>query len=210
MSSVSGQRITADGFSPVSAKRISIGGFTLPLSGPGVGCGPSSQSGAQPGDGSVGSDDPQALVITRGLPGCGKTTQARGWVKQGGQAGRRLRARVGRDTIRRDLFEAGVIMHAEAEEVVTRLQQQMVVTLLAAGVSVVVDDTNLPDTRMQTWNELAADAGVEVRVWDMRDVPIEVCIARDAARGAAGGHMLGAELIRHIAGRASASWERPS
>ena len=54
--------------------------------------------------------------------------------------------------------------------------------LFAAFRRVNRDDTNLPDRTVQLLTGVAAAAGARVEVWDMRGVPAEVCIARDAAR----------------------------
>ncbi|GAB3380631.1 hypothetical protein GCM10027452_34700 [Micromonospora halotolerans] len=97
------------------------------------------------------------LIATRGLPASGKTTFAR-----------RLQpgvVRINRDDLRR-------MMHGErlftqwAEGQVTRVQRAQVEALLAARVSVCVDDTNLRSRTLRDWAELA----------------LEECLRRDAAR----------------------------
>ncbi|MFR9779664.1 AAA family ATPase [Micromonospora sp. MS34] len=113
------------------------------------------------------------LIATRGLPASGKTTFAR-----------RLQpgvVRVNRDDLRR-------MMHGErlftqwAEGQVTRAQRAQVEALLAARVSVCVDDTNLRSRTLRDWAELAERFGAAFEVHDFTDVPLEECLRRDAGR----------------------------
>lgn len=113
------------------------------------------------------------LIATRGLPASGKTTFAR-----------RLQpgvVRVNRDDLRR-------MMHGErlftqwAEGQVTKVQRAQVEALLAARVSVCVDDTNLRSRTLRDWAELAQRYGAAFEVHDFTDVPLEECLRRDAAR----------------------------
>ncbi|MFJ8581208.1 AAA family ATPase [Micromonospora sp. NPDC093277] len=113
------------------------------------------------------------LIATRGLPASGKTTFAR-----------RLQpgvVRINRDDLRR-------MMHGErlftqwAEGQVTRAQRAQVEALLAARVSVCVDDTNLRSRTLRDWAELAERFGAAFEVHDFTDVPLEECLRRDAAR----------------------------
>ena len=113
------------------------------------------------------------LIATRGLPASGKTTYAR-----------RLQpdvVRVNRDDLRR-------MMHGErlftqwAEGQVTKVQRAQVTALLAARVSVCVDDTNLRSRTLRDWAELAERFGAAFEVHDFTDVPLAECLRRDAAR----------------------------
>jgi predicted kinase len=145
----------------------------------------------------------QVLIVTRGLPGCGKTTRARAWVAQ--DPGHR--ARVGRDAIRREVFCSESPVLGPLEPVVSTVQQQMISALLEAGLSVVADDTNLPGHRIAAWRRFAEQAGVRLEVWDMTGVSVEECIRRDRARAAAGGHLIGEKAIRDAAARGGAIWD---
>jgi predicted kinase len=113
------------------------------------------------------------LIATRGLPASGKTTFAR--TLQPGVV------RVNRDDLRR-------MMHGErlftqwAEGQVARVQRAQVEALLAARVSVCVDDTNLRSRTLRDWAELADRFGAAFEVHDFTDVPLEECLRRDAAR----------------------------
>ncbi|TWH67971.1 putative kinase [Micromonospora olivasterospora] len=135
-----------------------------------------------------------ALVITRGLPGSGKTTYAEKWVAEDPQR----RFRVNRDDLRA-MGHGRRIGVRWQEDAVTTAQNAQVLALLRAGLSVIVDDTNLPDASVEQWRRLAKQAGANLVAVDLRDVPVKTCIARDAARGAGGGRLVGAEVIRRIA-----------
>src|SRR5262249_50841178 len=76
--------------------------------------------------------------------------------------------------------------------------------LLRAGINVICDDTNLRGRHVKELAELGRLAGAEVVVLDFTDVPVEVCVARDAARP--DGERVGAEVVtsmwqRYLAGR---------
>jgi predicted kinase len=115
------------------------------------------------------------LLITRGLPASGKTTFARKLQP--------MVVRVNRDDLR-------VLLHGRrlftqwAEGQVTVVQRAMVETLLRAGASVIVDDTNLRPQRVREWAELAARFHAGFEVHDFTDVPLAECLRRDAARPA--------------------------
>lgn len=117
------------------------------------------------------------LIVTVGLPGSGKTTLATDWVSKK-QADR---ARVNRDSLR-IMLHGGRLGTTDQEDTVTAIQHTGVLALLARGIDVVADDTNLRPGAVQTWRELADLAGAEVEVWDLTDVPVEECIRRDAGR----------------------------
>lgn len=136
------------------------------------------------------------LVITRGLPGSGKTTLALAWVAAD-PAGR---ARVNRDDLRRMLHGAR-LGTPDQEAQVDTVQQAMVATLLTEGISTVADDTNLPEPTVQAWAALADRHGAVLEVWDLRPgqpdgVSLHECIARDAAR--TGSAHVGEQIIRRM------------
>jgi predicted kinase len=129
------------------------------------------------------------LVITRGLPASGKTTWARQWQDEGER-----RARVNRDDLRLALFGRPVLT-SDQENTITKVQQETVRQLLRTGHDVVVDDTNLRSRFARAWADLADQLRCEFQVRDFTDVPLATCLERDAARGAAGGREVSAEVI---------------
>jgi predicted kinase len=144
------------------------------------------------------------LVITRGLPASGKTTWARGWVAADGR-----RVRVNRDDLRANLFGLEVLAYAQ-EEAVSLAQRAAVEALLRAGHDVVVDDTHLRVKYARAWADLAARVGARFEVREFTDVPLEVCLERDAARIAAGQRGVGPELLRDLHARFLAAGRLPA
>jgi predicted kinase len=127
------------------------------------------------------------LLITRGLPGSGKTTFARTLQP--------LVARVSRDDLRR-MLHGRIMLTDRAEAQVTVVERGMVETLLRRGADVIVDDTNLRGTTVKAWRQLAAAAGAEFEPHDFTDVPLDECIRRDAFRPAE--FQVGAAAIRRM------------
>lgn len=147
------------------------------------------------------------LILTRGLPGSGKSTAAAAWVG----ADPDWRVRINRDSLR-DMGHGRRLGTGAQEAIVTGLQESGARTALSHGTSVVVDDTNLRNGDVNRWARLAAEAGAEFEVWDFRNVPLEVCIARDAQRD--GLDRVGEQVIRdkyeeHIAASAAAETVPP-
>jgi predicted kinase len=126
------------------------------------------------------------LWVTRGLPGSGKTT----WAHSTGLPV------VSRDKVRRWLRPHGDFPHGSPthEDLVTLAHTAMVTALLEVGHSVVCDDTNLVPEHVQVMAEVAELTGAQLRIHDLTDVPVQVCIARDAARE----RTLGAEVILRL------------
>lgn len=145
------------------------------------------------------------LVITRGLPASGKSTWARGWTAQAPH-----RARVNRDDLRAMLFcAAGVLPHWQ-EEAVSAAQLAAAEALLRSGTDVVVDDTNLRRRHARRWAELAARTGAGFGTHDLTDVPLQVCLERDAARLAAGERGVGEAVLRDLHRRFLANGPLPA
>lgn len=135
------------------------------------------------------------LIITRGLPGSGKTTWARSWVAEAPES----RARVNRDDLRQVLFGRDAPLPVALERQLSFAQQGAVRGLLREGSSVVVDDMHLRAEYVKAWGRLALDNGSEFEVMEsFLDVSVDECVRRDAERGAAGGRMVGGDVIRDL------------
>lgn len=118
------------------------------------------------------------LIITRGLPGSGKTTWAQAWVAEDPAA----RVRVNRDAMRKMLhFDQQAATHL-TEQVITKACADLVRTYLRAGQDVVVDDTNLRQRHARAWATIAHITGAELEVKDFTGVPITVCIKQNNQR----------------------------
>ena len=144
------------------------------------------------------------LVLTRGLPASGKTTFSTAWVDEAPAS----RLRVNRDDLRACLYGKPFLDYL-GEQAVTTVQHAAITAALGAGKSVVVDDTNLRAKYARALIDLAVAAGASWRVEDFTDIPLAVCIDRDAARGAAGGRMVGEDVIRGMHARYLASGRLP-
>lgn len=119
------------------------------------------------------------LVITRGLPASGKTTWAKEWVAECPG-----RVRLNRDDTR--AMFSGVqgkgVLPYDREQVITKMHHDAARAFLRAGVSVVVDDTNLRAKFAKDWKRLASTVGADFVVQDFTDVPLDVCLARNDER----------------------------
>jgi len=142
------------------------------------------------------------LIICRGLPACGKTTRAKAWVAED-PAGRH---RVNRDDLRRMLNSS--VYSRETEDHIRKLRDQMIETLLRRGVSVISDDTNLPQRTARDLARIARKFGAEVGVWDMTDTPLDRCLERDFWRESSG-HSVGDDVIRGMHARFIAGRKYP-
>lgn len=121
------------------------------------------------------------LRVFRGLMGSGKSTEAsklqQDLILLGTQA-----VIVERDRIRFELFNSYWTGLHEDEKKVSAIQKERIHLFLKAGVDVISSDTNLRDRDVKEMMGIAHKLGADVVFKDMRDVPLETCIARDAAR----------------------------
>lgn len=141
------------------------------------------------------------VVWTYGLPGAGKTTWANGWVARLQAAGVPA-IRTGRDDVRAELaarygWHPTATSRAQQRDI-TAILWARVGILLSAGALVFLDDLNL-DRRWRSLDGKRAHAA-GAKIFDggwFTDVPVQVCIARDAAR--TDSPPVGATRIRNLA-----------
>jgi predicted kinase len=150
-------------------------------------------------DGTTEGSTMPTLIVTRGLPGSGKTT----WARQRLGTDMVRAARINRDDLRRSLH-GGLVGADWAERQVTLAQHAAVAELLRSGVDVICDDTNLRARVVRSFAEIARDCGADFVVRDFTDVPLDVCIERDAVRPPS--EQVGADVItgmwrRYLAGK---------
>lgn len=117
------------------------------------------------------------LVVTVGLPGCGKSTWAKDWVAKNVV----VRAHVERDQLR-NMLHFGEWKGRATEDTVVLAQHAMIRALLRDGISVVVSDTNLDPRVFAQLDQLATDERVVFVEKSFRDVPLAVCLERNAKR----------------------------
>jgi predicted kinase len=117
------------------------------------------------------------IILTKGLPASGKTTWAKEMVeKNPGQY-----KRVNKDDLRAMLDNSQ--WSKGNERFVLRVRDYIVLQALIDGKSVIVDDTNLSDKHLAKMKELAsAFDNVTVEVKNFTDIPLDVCLERDAKR----------------------------
>lgn len=117
------------------------------------------------------------IILTRGLPGSGKST----WAKE-------LAALfngtviVERDELRYLCTGAYWTGDQELEERVTRLQEGLVRRYLGEGLVVIVSDTHLPDRSVKKWLKLGHELSVPVEVKDFRHVPLVQVLTQNGNR----------------------------
>ena len=100
-----------------------------------------------------------------------------------------------RDDLRR-MLHGGWSGRGWAEMQVTIAQRAQIEALLRAGMNVISDDTNLAGRVVRELSDLAGKCGASVVIKDFTDVPLEVCLARDAERN--GDERVGDEAIRSM------------
>lgn len=119
--------------------------------------------------------DKQIILMTRGLPGSGKSTYAKQLVSE--EPDRWVR--VNKDSLR-DMFHDGVWSKGR-ESIVINLQRELVKSALVDGKSVIVDDTNFAEKHENYYRELAETEGVKFELVEF-DTSVEECIKRDLLR----------------------------
>lgn len=116
------------------------------------------------------------LFMYKGLPACGKTTDALARVRKNPYGVKR----VNKDDLRALLH--GGEWSIKLERDILRARDTLVQTLLGEGYDVLVDDTNLAPIHEEELRGIASDLGAKFEVVDMTDVSPKVCVERDAVR----------------------------
>lgn len=142
------------------------------------------------------------MVLTFGLPGSGKTTEALKMVNEDPQN----IIRANRDDLRTILAPEGEKYHSgtprkDVENNVTHVQHEIIRKGLREGKTVIVDDTNLNPGRLKPLIQLARNYKSEIEQVHV-DTPLEECIRRNNKRGDDGGRRVPEEIIRGMAKRA--------
>lgn len=133
------------------------------------------------------------IYLTRGLPGCGKTTFAMQWLEEYPD----LRVRANRDDLRFAMYGKYWGLSYEQENSITAAQKAIVIDAVKNGKDVILDDTNLKAANVKGWLKLADSLNTSVDFVDFFDVTPEECIIRDAQRT----RQVGADVIMNMAKR---------
>lgn len=118
------------------------------------------------------------LKLTVGLPGSGKSTLAEKMIAED-PTGNTIR--VNRDNIRMEVLGEWYTGIREDENKVTVVQEARVREGLAAGKTVIVDDTNLNAFVRERWETIAREAGSTYEMIPLL-VDVETCVARTQKR----------------------------
>lgn len=157
------------------------------------------------------------IWLTRGLPASGKSTWARrmiGHWKDGEQIVDPSAnfVRVNMDDIRDMLgfgFNSGTGLgwSKELEETALKVQDTAILSAVAGGHDVIVDNTHI-EQKMPKRIKRLFDGEVNFRVKDFSSVPTVDCILRDIERKHKGKPYVGAEVIQKMASRMkNAKWK---
>lgn len=112
-----------------------------------------------------------SLFLTKGLPASGKSSWARSKVEHAKKT-----ARVNYDDIRKMM--GGEPPEAAVQEAAKAAARQ----LLHKGWDVIVDNTNLTESAIARWTELANQNKAKVEIVDFTRVSVETCVSRDNIR----------------------------
>lgn len=117
------------------------------------------------------------MLICRGLPGSGKSTWATKYLEMNRE--KTLIAYINKDTIR-----AG--MSPNHEEIDERLVHSTMMDQIGQAIElktdILVDNMHLKERDVRQLTKIAEENGYHVEIYDFRDVPLETCLARNAAR----------------------------
>lgn len=118
-----------------------------------------------------------SMLILNGVSGSGKSTFAKAWVAEDPDA----RIRVNYDELRRQMFGENWVFNRPDEDRMQAHARDIVERAGRAGLSVVIDNTNLSRHVRDRWAALGKDLGLRVEEEDVL-APISICVQRDAAR----------------------------
>lgn len=128
------------------------------------------------------------MILTRGLPGSGKTT----WAKK-----QKYCVRINRDDIREMLFEE-VLYTKDQEEQVTIIQHGSIRAALKEGHNVVIDDTNLNNKFVRELMKISQELYAEVEFKDFLDVDVSQCLKNIDKRVKEGGRDVPAAAVQSM------------
>ncbi len=115
------------------------------------------------------------VILTKGLPACGKTT----WAKKVLADNPGKYKRINKDDLRAMLDDSK--WSKANEKFVLAARDALILAALASGQHAIIDDTNFATVHENHIRELVKGKA-EVHIQDFTDVPLEVCLERDRHR----------------------------
>ena len=112
--------------------------------------------------------------MMKGLPGSGKSTFAKQFVKDSGNAGR-----INRDDLRAMVFDN--VWSGKREDVIVQIEKAIAEVLLKNKLTPVIDDTNLTKKHEDMWKNFSTENVVEFNIETM-PTSLQECINRDRLR----------------------------
>ena len=136
------------------------------------------------------------LLILKGIPGSGKSTWARDFIKNNSEKW----VIVNRDSIRSMLGNYWV---PSREKLVTEIEMSNMTNALNKGYNVILDSTNLNDTTSRRTNDIIKDflidKDIEIEIqYKEFNTPLWKCVLRDIKRGLLGGNYVGYKVIKRF------------
>jgi tRNA uridine 5-carbamoylmethylation protein Kti12 len=115
------------------------------------------------------------IKMLSGLPGSGKSTEAKRQIDENNNLGR-----VNRDDLRAMIFNSK--WSPFREQIIIQIEKAIVAVLVKNQMGVIVDDTNISSKHESLWRDFAEDQGnCRFEVQKM-DTSIDTCVVRDKAR----------------------------
>lgn len=146
-------------------------------------------------------EETQKIIICKGLPASGKSTWAKEQVKKRGFK------RINRDDLR-----AMIDNHEWSrpnEKLIIKARNELLRIFLAAGHTVIIDDTNLKPDVAEEFRKLVTDEKIEIVVEDFTHVSLEECIARDQRRPNYVGEKVIRKFHRQFLAKSAAETQKP-
>lgn len=138
------------------------------------------------------------IIVTRGIPGSGKSVFSKDWAKEDPKH----RVRINRDDLRNML---GCYWVPSRESLITSMYLSILNDSMIGGYDIVIDNMNLNVKTIEEIQNIVKDFNLEstlemrpiyyeVEFKDFFDIPLEVCIERDSKRE----NPVGEQVIRDI------------
>lgn len=127
------------------------------------------------------------LIMTKGLPGSGKTRWAQQYLEENPNT-----VLVCKDDLRAMMFNSA--WTGKREKTILAVRDFIIIQALHEGKNVVVHDTNFAPKHEERFKQIAKEHKAEFEIKDFTDVPIEQCIHNDLCREAS----VGEKVIRQM------------